>query len=1196
MKKLLLCIVLSWVCVSFAGGNLREGRDPGFEEGTRYWRLMTPGDPCAIFSTDGGIGGSGALVVSSPDGETSSGFYAKGFVPIIGGRKYTVEAQFKGEVKSGSAFIAAQLWSGAKGTAQVPGSRSVIKFESPAITECVPNLWSSVHITFTAPAECNAIHLQLATRDFCGVIAFDNIAVYEMDDTISIPQLSRIPVLDGKLDEVFLKEATHFTDFMKFPINVNNGKLAKEQTEVYVGMTTEHIYVAILLHHAPSRELMGHELPRDEQTLFADDSIEFFITQMGDYNSCCHIALNTSGSIYDARDGNTNWNANLEVGHGRIDKGCYLIEFSIPLKELGYNHALDAGIVQLNFKMSFCRNSVGEPDGRYSTWSRVETRFEEPELFRKFKGLGKDFARTCSDRYWKRENERGISEKEVRVCWQIENPLFKELLTGEPHPEQGEGAYIWHHPLLSINAQFGLQYGFTYSRKEILEEYTKHRLHPFTQAGTIAQMEEWDRSTGIGHCLYFPYHIDDWSAPYNEKTYKKMFAEARKTLEQYPDVIWGISLGDEAFEWFLYHFIDNANNPKKLEASPELREAVKTVKEKYGFGKYGVPTSSKGSSKERFEWLATKNYMFERTQQMQRDLYALCQEYKYHGKPIVCISGDPMGGLNVVQQQSRDKDYCDIFTGQVVPVASRWRQNICFTTKVLKDLTGKSVWPCAHVEPYSRSNDAMTTAEYLSEVARGGGSGLQIWNRDYVDSTRGMGDTIFDYYGHRPRWETIMDVVDKFRTMGKLKFPKDDMAIYLSTDTFSCYRTPPADTTEALFTFAGPVAGAWFKFISGTQLRDKELHLNDWKVILLANADVEFVGNQMAFLEYVKNGGTLVCFDANAFSFNEDRSATFANREELFGTKTIEKNLYSGFKFVKDALSAGISEDSCYNISSRYCLEPLPGTRVLARFPTGEVAATIKEYPGGGRAVLFAVSPGTSHVSSSMWRKMMKQFVANLGIKTDHDIWRFQFPDASEWEVEYKYACLTSNFFVWHLNKPFKDRDANADYNGGFYTYTLPPDGDEAGRKYRFPDGNLCNRFKAYEIGDYYNKKNAALVKAGKISTTMFFDTWSKPDSFDIVIDLGREAKVGLIKLIYNGSLPSVTARIDNGATFTAKGTDTDEITVAAVEIEFGRNNLENKKTRHVTLSIPARSANHKLILSEMEIWGNDNYLAETQP
>ena len=58
------------------------------------------------------------------------------------------------------------------------------------------------------------------------------------------------------------------------------------------------------------------------------------------------------------------------------------------------------------------------------------------------------------------------------------------------------------------------------------------------------------------------------------------------------------------------------------------------------------------------------------------------------------------------------------------------------------------------------------------------------------------------------------------------------------------------------------------------------------------------------------------------------------------------------------------------------------------------------------------------------------------------------------------------------MNKPFKDRDANADYNGGFYTYTLPPDGDEAGRKYRFPDGNLCNRFKAYEIGDYYNKKN----------------------------------------------------------------------------------------------------------------------------
>ncbi|MBQ7651703.1 MAG: hypothetical protein IJS15_12135, partial [Victivallales bacterium] len=623
--------------------------------------------------------------------------------------------------------------------------------------------------------------------------------------------------------------------------------------------------------------------------------------------------------------------------------------------------------------------------------------------------------------------------------------------------------------------------------------------------------------------------------------------------------------------------IDNANDEKKLAASPELREAVKLVKEKYGFGKFGVPKSSKGGHTERFEWLATKNYMYDRTQQMQRDLYKLCQEYKYHGKPIVCISGDPIGGLNVVQQQSRDRNYCDIFTGQVVPVASRWRQNICFTTKVLKDFTGKSVWPCAHVEPYSRSNDVKATAEYLSEVARGGGSGLQMWNYDYANSKRRMGDTCFDYFGHRPRWDIIMDIADRFRTMRELRTPKDEMAIYFSNDTFSSYRLPPADTSEALFTFAGPSSGAWFKFICGVQLRDKDIKLNNWKVIMFANADVEYVGNQQAFLEYVSNGGTLICFDPKAFSFNEDATPTDANREAIFGAKTIEKNIINGFKFVDDALSKGISTDTLFSIASNYVLKPMVGTRTLAKFENGDVAATIKDYPGGGRAVLFATSPNTSHVTSRIWREMMKQFIINLGIRTDEDIWRFQFPSQEEKHPVFKDNCLTGNFFYWFLGEPVKT--ANTKNHQGFYTYSLPPDGDTPERKYTFAEGNLCNRFKALQIGDYYNRANAPLVKEGKISTKMFFDTWTKADSFDIDIDLGREAEIHTIKLFFNGQLPSVTAKLDDGKAVTAKGKKTSEVAMVEANV--------SGKSRNIKLSIPARDADQKLILSEMEVWGN---------
>ena len=1175
MKKQFLCVMLSAAIAAFAAGNLRDGQDPGFEKGNACWRPMVEGDPHAIFSKDAGMDGSGAIVISSPDSECESGFYAKGFVPVIGGRKYTIEVRFKGYIKRGSASIFARLWSGTKGISQPPGAACFMIVEGTPITECTPDIWSSTHITLKAPENTTGIHLQISAKDFQGVIAFDNIAVYEMDETISVPQLSTAPAIDGKLDDVFVKEATRFTDFMQFPIVT--GALAKDPTEVYVGMTTDHVYAAFLVHHKAGYKLEGAKCFKDESGIFSDDSVELFITPMSNFNSTCHVAVNSFGSIYDSRDGNANWNADVEAAVGKISDTCELIEFRIPLQELGYKHAVDAGIVQLDFKMSFCRNSNAPGNSRHSTWSLVGSRFEEPEVFRVFKGLGSDFGRNCSERYWKRDKARVIARKAEDVAWVIENPLYEELITDKPHPEHGESAYMWPRPLESYgNTQFGLQYGVVYSTEDILKEYEAHRLHPFTHISGLKAMSEWERKTGIGHCLYFPYPIDDWSASYNPATYKKMFDMTRQALAEYPDTIWGISLGDEAYEWFLYHFIDNANDPKKLEASPELREAVKLVKEKYGFGKYGVPKSSRGGSTERFEWLATRNYMYARTQEMQRDLYKLCQEYTYHGKPLVCISGDPMGGHNGVQQQSRDKDYCDVFTGQVVPVASKWRQNIAYTTKVLKDFTGKSVWPCAHVEPYSRSNSAKDTAEYLSQVARVGGSGLQMWNYDLANSNRRMGDTRFDYYGHRPRWDTIMDIADKFRTMGQLKFPKDEMAIYLSIDTFSCYRNPPCDSSEALFTFAGPSSGAWFKFICGTQLRDKEIKLNDWKVIMFSNADVEFVGNQKEFLKYVQNGGILVCFDSDAFTFNEDSSNTSANREAIFGAKTVMKDIFSGFHFEEDKLTAGIPKDTVYNASSRNVLQPLDGTKVLARFGSGDVAATVKDYPGGGRAILFAAKPNTAHVSSKIWRDMMKQFIINLGIKTDEDIWRFQFPYEPEKKPEFKDDCLTSNFFYWNLNQPVEA--ANVKYAGGTYSYTLPPNGDKPGLKYKFPEGNLCNRIKALEIGDYYHPKNQPLIKEGKISTRMFFDTWTKTDTFDIDIDLGRDAEIHTIKLFFSGSLPSVTAKLDDGTAVTAQGKTTKES--AMVELKL------NGKSKNIKLAIPAREVGNKLILSEMEIWG----------
>ena len=96
MGKLIIYAIFSMVFAAFAASNLLEGMDPGVNEGTTHWKFMKNGNPHAIISNDAGIDGSGALLITSPDGEDTAGFFAKRFVPVVGGRKYTLEAKFKG--------------------------------------------------------------------------------------------------------------------------------------------------------------------------------------------------------------------------------------------------------------------------------------------------------------------------------------------------------------------------------------------------------------------------------------------------------------------------------------------------------------------------------------------------------------------------------------------------------------------------------------------------------------------------------------------------------------------------------------------------------------------------------------------------------------------------------------------------------------------------------------------------------------------------------------------------------------------------------------------------------------------------------------------------------------------------------------------------------------------------------------------
>ena len=64
----------------------------------------------------------------------------------------------------------------------------------------------------------------------------------------------------------------------------------------------------------------------------------------------------------------------------------------------------------------------------------------------------------------------------------------------------------------------------------------------------------------------------------------------------------------------------------------------------------------------------------------------------------------------------------------------------------------------------------------------------------------------------------------------------------------------------------------------------------------------------------------------------------------------------TGFGDLKDALTG----PNAFAFSK----DATAPARVLAKFDDGQTAVTIKDYPGGGRAILFAAAPNSSHVSS----------------------------------------------------------------------------------------------------------------------------------------------------------------------------------------------------------------------------------------
>ena len=579
----------------------------------------------------------------------------------------------------------------------------------------------------------------------------------------------------------------------------------------------------------------------------------------------------------------------------------------------------------------------------------------------------------------------------------VADPLFEDLFSDEARPIKDSAAFVWAfmfentNPPMTRPRVVALQHGVPYSHDEFGLEFGRLGINLF---GYEPGTNNWAPVMDGVRARYdirgiLAYHLQSAGVETTPKVPKgkhrgrKIFMDPANLqgyldrlparLKRNPDWWWGVTIGDEPFAYSKGAFYGFLECKDELDY-PYIDQALAEIKNKYGYGKFGVPSSLKAAN-EPFQWIAFNRWLNDKFAEAQKKLYTKVKEVD----PSLYMIGEDSVSHTRAYGYSRYGDWVDIATGQQRPGKHRHRQYLAYKAKLIHDLTGKEVWLAPHIEHFIGSFSADEIHNYVSEIVRAGGTGFQLWPGDPVGGRGKMNHTWFDGVGAPERWKTIMNAVSYLRAMPKLKFPRPDAAIFFSNDS-GCSRDRAVyfQQYEGAFTFLGPLARAWFEFVSDLQILDGKKKLADYKVVVVPFATYQRKEIPPRFLDYVKGGGTLLCADPQVFRWHLDGTETPGFARDIFGVTSravrawpkevvLSANaVWPGVKegrrmpVIKPRLAGGESEgaelETAPGAAFVFRVGLDPDALVLGKFPDGAPAIVMKTH-GKGRAIYFAFNP-----------------------------------------------------------------------------------------------------------------------------------------------------------------------------------------------------------------------------------------------
>ncbi len=701
-------------------------------------------------------------------------------------------------------------------------------------------------------------------------------------------------------------------------------------------------------------------------------------------------------------------------------------------------------------------------------------------------------------------------------------PVFEPLL--EPYPEglARHGYLLWMHQLPQSQPRlpdFWLRSAEGQTNERVAQWFKEEGAIRLLRASwyrtklpdRVIQRERYQKK-GVGAMVYLrldPHlipkevpigisHAQPWYLdPRLRPVVLEQVASLLEASKEFKD-IQGLFAGDEVWEVMhrnLLHFLD------QRETYPELDAIDAEIRQRYGFGQYGLPLSSTDTNP--FRWIATRRWEIDQMISLMAEIKAMMGEKAPHLKFLSWdnISGHRPYGLH------RWGEVFDIVTGQLYPAQQPERQVFTFLGDWFCDLTGsREFWPVPHFEHYAANFTQEETEELLSQTFRGGATGLHLYLGDTVGARRGSANPVEDITGAPERWAVASSVIKRLRQEPfRVKRATADTGIFYSNTSYAGQGVGSGralmytNEVEWIYTLLGPTLEGAIRFFDERIASEHAPVLALMKTLYLPYGPIMDDAEHDALEAFVRKGGTLVICDPLAFSYRSDGSQRLKSEllpQRLSSEEGAPQTLQT---------SRGGGQLPAVNVS--YPLKSLPKSTVLASYIDGGIAVLSRKL-GKGTLITFGTNPLVERtLKEKAWIEFLAQLQKDAGALTKDQRWNFRFPSVRlEERPRPAVLCLSGNYFEWSYSE-VKERFNHQ--GGGSYQLSRSPKGgcEPVGKAINFSKGRLTDRVRGARAKDEAKGEDFVL-------------SWTGHEPLDIEWTFHQEVRASCVRLFYQGHLP----------------------------------------------------------------------------